>query len=199
MGQRLRLMLLLAVMAISSQYVHAQERERQIITFRSGMVENLRKPDGSLIYTHLSVVEVIGFSLSDVPIAPGQPFRADDDWLTKLRVRVKNISGASLSHITMSFALPEAQFVQDGRRYTMGLSLDYKAGARVNNESPEMKVILPGDEVEMVCLIPLSEQLANRTEITSVTLLQYRGEVTAFFVDGTTWRGSNLPVGKPKP
>jgi len=36
---------------------------------------------------------------------------------------------------SMSFALPEAKFVQDGRRYTMGVSLDYKAGARANNES----------------------------------------------------------------
>jgi len=100
----------------------------------------------------------------------------------------------------MNFALPEAKFVQDGRRYSMGFSLDYKAGARANNESPEMKVILPGDEVELVYLVipslPLRQEIANRTGVTNITLLQYGGDVTAFFVDGSTWRGSNLPVGK---
>ena len=197
MSQRFRLVLLLTVMTGFSQYLHAQERDRQITTFRSGMVENMSKPDVPLIYTHLSVVEVIGFSLSGVPITPDQPFQADDQWLTKLRVKVKNISGASISHLTMTFALPEAKYVEDGRRYTMGFSLDYKAGGRVNDESPEMKVILPGDEVELVCLIPVSEQIANKTRIiSSITQLQYGGDVTAFFTDGGIWRGSNLPVGK---
>jgi hypothetical protein len=191
-----RLVLFLVVMTSFGQYLHAQERDRQITTVRSGMVENMSKPDGSLIYTHLSVVEIIGFSLAGVPITPGQAFRAHDDWLTKLRVKVKNISGASISHISMSFALPEARFIQDGRRYTMTLSLDYKAGARANDETPEMRVIQPGDEVELVCLIPLSEQIANKTGVPSITLLQYGGDVTAFFVNGSTWRGSNLPVGK---
>ncbi len=138
--------------------------------------------------------------MAGVPITPGQPFQADDDWLTKLRVKVKNTSGASISHLRMNFALPEAKFVQDGRRYSMGFSLDYKAGARANNESPEMKVILPGDEVELVYLVipslPLRQEIANRTGVTNITLLQYGGDVTAFFVDGSTWRGSNLPVGK---
>ena len=160
------------------------------------MVENLSKPGSSLTYTHLSVVEVMGLSLAGAPITIGQPFPANDDWLTKLRVKVKNISGAPISHLRMSFALPEAKFVENGRNYTMGFALDYKAGARVNNESREMKLIQPGDEVELVCLIPLSDQLGNKTGIVSFTQLQYSGVVTAYFVDGSTWRVSNLPVGK---
>jgi len=32
----------------------------------------------------------------------------------------------------------------------------------------EMKVIQPGDEVELVCLIPLSEQIANKTGLSSI-------------------------------
>ena len=60
----------------------------------------------------------------------------------------------------------------------------------------EMKVIQPGDEVELVCLIPLSEQLANKTGVTGITVLQYGGDVTAFFVDGSRWRGSNLPLAR---
>ena|SRR5215471_238577 len=188
--------LFVAVITGPGQCLHAQERDRQITIFRSGMVENMSKPDGSFNYTHLQVVEVIGFTLAGVPITPGKPFRADDDWLMKLRAKVKNVSGAPISHLRMIFALPEAKFIRDGRSYTMGFSLDYKAGARVNNESTEMKVIQAGDEVELVCLIPLNEQLSNQTGVPAITLLQYGGDVTAFFVDGGTWRGSNLPVGK---
>ena len=191
-----RLLVLLAVITSSGQCLQAQQRDRLITNIRSGVVENVSKPDGSLTYTHLSVVEVIGFSLDGKPITPGQPFPADDAWLTKLRVKVKNISGTPISHLRMNFALPEAKYVEDGRRYSMGFSLEYKSGARVNDESPEMKVIQPDDEVELVCLIPLREQLGDKTGVTSITQLQYGGDVTAYFVDGETWRGSNLPVGK---
>ena len=196
----IRLLLLFAVITSAGEHLQAQKRDRLITTIRSGMRESMRQPDGSLTLTNLRVVEVIGFSLAGVPVTPGQPFQADDDWLTKLRVKVKNISGAPISHLRMSFALPEAQFVEGGRRVSMGLSLEYKAGARANNESPEMKVIAPGDEVELVYFVfpslPLNQEIANTTGVNSITLLQYSGDVTAFFVDGRTWRGGNLPVGK---
>jgi hypothetical protein len=89
----IRLLLFLAVLTSSGQYLHAQNRDRLITTIRSGMRESISHPDGSLTFTNLSVVEVIGFSLAGVPITPDQPFQADDDWLTKLRVKVKNSSG----------------------------------------------------------------------------------------------------------
>lgn len=196
----IRLLLLFAVMTSSGEYLHAQKRDRLITTIRSGLRQSMSQPDGSLTLTNLRVVEVIGFSLAGVPIKPDQPFQAGDDWLTKLRVKVKNISGASISHIRMNFALPEAKFVEDGHRFSMGFSLDYKAGAKADSESSEMKVIAPGDEVELVYLtfpsLPLSQEIANRTGVTSITLLQYGGDVIAFFVDGRTWRGSNLAVDK---
>src|SRR5690349_5120107 len=118
-GNAFRLVLLLALITSSGQYLRGQQRDRLITTMKSGMVESVTKPDGSLTYTHLSVVEVMGFSLAGLPISPSQPFPADDDWLTKLRVKVKNISGISISHLRMTFALPEAKSIEDdGRRYT---------------------------------------------------------------------------------
>ena len=195
----IRWLLLVGVVTGSGLDLQAQKRDRLITTIRSGMRESIRQPDGSLTFTNLSTVEVIGFSLGGVTVNPGQVFQADDDWLTNLRVKVKNISGKSISHLRMNLALPEAKFTQDGRNYSMGLSLDYKAGARANNEGAEMKVILPGDEVELVYLetgVSLSQEIASRTGVTSITILQYGGDVTAFFVDGSQWRGSNLPVGR---
>jgi hypothetical protein len=62
-----------------------------------------------------------------------------------------------------------------------------------------MKVILSGDVVELVYLeigILLRQEIASRTGVTSITILQYGGDVTAFFIDGSQWMDSNLPVGK---
>lgn len=194
----IRLFLLLTVVTGASLDLRAQQRDRVITTKRSGVVENIRQPGGSLTFTNLNVVEVIGFSLGGVTITPGQVFQADDDWLTNLWVKVKNTSEKSISHLRMSFALPEAKFIQDGRNYSMGFALEYKAGARANNANAEMKVILPGDEVELVCLetgVALQQAIASRTRVTSITILQYGGDVTALFVDGSYWMGSNLRVG----
>ncbi len=193
----IRLFVLLAVVTGASLDLQAQQRDRVITTIRSGVVENIRQPGGPLTYTNLKVVEVIGFSLGGVTITPGQVFQADDDWLTNLRVKVRNISEKSNSHLRMSFALPEAKFIQDGRKYSMGHSLEYKAGAKVNDT--EMKVILPGEEVELVSFETgprLKQEIANRTGVTSITILQCGGDVTALFVDGSYWMGSNLRVGR---
>jgi len=195
----LRSLLILAVVTGSALITHAQKRDRQITTVRSGVRESLRQPDGSWAFTNTRVLEVIGFSLGGAPVTPGLAFQADDNWLTNLRVKVRNISGKSISHLRMTLALPEAKFTEDGRNYSMGISLDYKAGAKANNESAEMKVILPGDEVELVYLdtgVPLRQEINSKTGVTSITILQYGGDVTAYFVDGSQWRGSNLPVGK---
>lgn len=195
------LLLLLAVVTGSGLDLQAQKRDRLITSVRSGMVESLRQSDGSRTFTKLSVVEVVGFSLGGMALTPDQVFQADDDWLTNLRVTVRNISGKPISHLRMTFALPEAKFIQDGRNYSMGLSLEHKAGATANKGGAEMKIIQPGDEVELVYFetgVPFREEIAGKTGVKSITILQYGGDVTAFFVDGSQWDGSNLPVGKGK-
>ena len=147
--------------------------------------------------TDVIVVEVLEFSLAGVPISLDKPFRADDDWLTKLRARVRNISQKSISHVRIVFSLPEARFREDGRDYTMGFELEY-AAAKARDGELQRRVVLPGEEVELGYIdspgLPLRQQIANRTGVTSIGLLRYGGDVSVIFVDGSIWMGANLPM-----
>lgn len=191
------LLMLLEIVAFSG--LQAQERERLISSSKSGMRQTLSQPDGSTAPSNLNMIEVIGFTVAGAPVTLGQRFRADDDWLKNLRVKVKNVSGKSISHLHLVMGLPEAKFVKDGRDYSMGFALEYIAESKARDADPKMKIVLPGDEVELVYFEPpnlsLRQQILNQTGVTSITLLQYSGDMKVFFLDGSFWRGSNLPVG----
>jgi len=199
------LLLCLAIAAGSwCESTHAQERERLISPIRSGVQPTMIFPGGAYAPTNLVLVEVIEFKHAGVSVTPGKPFRADEDWLTNLTVRVKNISDRPLPHISMSFGLPEAKFVKDGRQYSMGLTLAHKVGARMKENDREMKAVMPGEEVELFCLNCSLEfrEIANRTGVTSITLVNSGGDVSVFFEDGGRWMGSNLQIraaAKPNP
>jgi hypothetical protein len=102
--------LFLALVANASLSLQAQQRERVITSFRSAMRNTMMKPGGSPMPTDVIAVEVLGFNLAGIPVNLDQPFRADDDWLKDLRVRVKNISEKPISHLRIIFSVPEAKF-----------------------------------------------------------------------------------------
>src|SRR5439155_25957541 len=133
---------------------HAQEREQLISPVKSGMQPTMIFPGGSHTPTNLVLVEVIEFKCAGVLVTSGKPCGAGDDWLSHLTVRVKNVSDQPLPHISMAFALPEAKYVDRGRKYSVGFSLEYKVGARVKQGDPEMKAVMPGEEVELVFFDP---------------------------------------------
>lgn len=161
-------------------------------------------PGGSHTPTNLVLVEVIEFKCAGVLVTPGKPFRAGDDWLSHLTVRVKNVSDQPLPHISMAFALPEAKYVDRGREYSVGFSLEHKVGARVKQGDPEMKAVMPGEEVELVSFDPsdVIREIKKRTDLTSVTLVETGGDVSVFFEGGARWIGSNLQIrvaARPRP
>lgn len=174
----------------------AQERERLISPVKSGVQPTMIFPGGYHTPTNLVLVEVIEFKCAGVLVIPGKPFRAGDDWLSHLTVRVKNVSDQPLPHISMGFALPEAKYVDRGREYSMGFSLEHKVGAKPKQGEPEMKTVMPGEEAELVCFFPsdVMRQIEKRTGLTSVTLVETGGDVSVFFEDGGRWIGSNLQV-----
>jgi len=190
------LLLGLAIVGPSSESTYAQERERLISPTRSGMQPTMIFPGGAHAPTNLVLVEVIEFKHAGVPVSPGKPFRAGEDWLSQLTVRVKNISDRPLPHISMSFGLPEAKFVEDERQYSLGFALKHKVGARMKENHPEMKAVMPGEEVELVCLDCSLElrEITNRTGVTSITLVHSGGDVSVFFEDGGRWIGGNLQI-----
>ncbi len=180
----------------STSDVHTQQGDRIITSTKSGMRTTMMEPGGAPKPTDFIAIEVVEFTLDGRPISLDQPFRADVDWLGKLRARVKNISQKPISHVRIVFSLPEAQFQEDGRTNTMGFELEY-AAAKASNGEQERKVVLPGEEVEALYMnsgVPLSQQIASRTGVTSIKELKYGGNVNAIFVDGGVWIGSNLPL-----
>lgn len=195
-------LLLCLVMAAGTwrESIHAQERERLISPVKSGMQPTMIFPGGSHTPTSLVLVEVIEFKCAGIPVIPGKPFRAGDDWLSHLTVRVKNISDQPLPHISMAFDLPEAKYVDRGREYSMGFALEHKVGARVKQGDPEMKAVMPGEEVELVSFDRsevIMREIEKRTGLTCITLLQTGGDVSVFFDGGGRWIGSNLQVRAP--
>ena len=199
------LLLCLAIVGAWSESTYAQERDRLISPIRSGVQPTMIFPGGAYAPTNLVLVEVIEFKHAGVPVTPGKPFGAGEDWLSQLTVRVKNLSDTPLPHISMAFALPEAKYVDRGRQYSMGFTLEHKAGARVKQGDPEMKAVMPGEEVELVSLEPsavIRREIEKRTGLTSITLVQTGGDVSVFFEDGGRWIGSNLQIRaavKPSP
>jgi hypothetical protein len=189
--------LFLGLVANPSSYLHAQQRDRLITSFRSGMRDTMREPGDAPRPADVIAVEVLGFNLAGIPISLGETFRADDDWLKNLRARVKNISEKPISHVRIIFSLPEARFREDGREYTMSFELEY-AAAKARDGEPERKVVLPGDEVALCYIdspsLPLRQEIANRTGVTSITLLKYGGDVNVIFVDGSVWISGNVPM-----
>jgi hypothetical protein len=76
----------------------------------------------------------------------------------------------------------------------MGFSLEYDAGPKTKNGDFERKLVMPGDEVECGYFdtLPVGQQIASQTGLTSVTVLKFGGNVSVFFTDGSIWVGSNL-------
>lgn len=194
--------LLLLFLVNAASYSQAQERERVIATFKSGMRTTLTPANGPPQPTDFIAVEVLELKLAGSSIKLDQPFRAADNWLQNLRAKVRNVSQKSISHVRMVFMLPEARYQEVGREQTMGFELEY-AAAKSPEGRVERKVLLPGEEVELRYMdseVSLSQQIASRTGVTTINQLKYGGDVNAIFVDGSIWIGANLPMstGKPK-
>ena len=162
--------LLILFLVNTASYLHPQELERVIATFKSGMRTTMKPANGPPQPTDLIAVEVLEFKLGGVPIKLDQPFRADGNWLQNLRARVKNVSQKSISHVRIVFMLPEATYQEDGRNQVMGFELEY-AAAKLSEGGDERNVVLPGEEVELRYMdsgVPLGQQIASRTGVTDI-------------------------------
>lgn len=67
-----RFVLFLAVMTAFGQYLHAQEQDRQITIFRSGMVENMSKPERNLVTPPNKSLDASGGSVFRIKTGPAR-------------------------------------------------------------------------------------------------------------------------------
>ena len=62
---------------------------------------------GTQVLAQIEVLEIKDISVAGKSITIGEPFAADDNWLTNLTFRVKNISDQSFTSIQIDMILPE--------------------------------------------------------------------------------------------
>ena len=116
---------------------------------------------GTQVLTQIEALEIKDISVGGKSITIGQPFAADDDWLTSLTLRVKNISDQTFSSIQIDLILPE---IMPG-----GPLVSLCCGG-VGME----RNIMPGDEVELNVVAQkwVTDQIKSKSNPSSITKAQ---------------------------
>jgi hypothetical protein len=138
-------------------------------------------------------VEIAGFTVGGSPVTLGEPFAAGDEWLKSLRVRLRNISGQTISMAQMTFVLPESR---RGEGAMIGFTLRYSA-ARSNSREP----IRPGEEFELSLsgedYEKLRARVAERKDAAIINRL-FITVTSVRFADGTSWGSGCIRAVDPK-
>lgn len=89
----------------------------------------------------VEAAEIVSFSVEGKVIILGEPFLAGNDWLRTLKVRMRNVSGRTITLSQMDFYLPESR--KEGKG-AISFRLVYGS---VPSENP--KLIEPGQDFEL--------------------------------------------------
>ena len=124
---------------------------------------NMIGAPGTEVLAQIEVLEVKDISVAGKSITIGQPFAADDNWVTNLTLRLKNISNQTFSSIQIDLILPE---IMPGGPL---VSLFYGAGGAGMGQS-----ISPGDEFEMKVVAQqwVTDQIKSKSDPSSITKAQ---------------------------
>lgn len=118
---------------------------------------------GTQVLSQIDSLEIKDISAAGKSITIGQSFAADDDWLTSLTIRLKNVSDQSFSSIQIDMILPE---IMPGGPL---VSLCYGCGGVGMG-----KGIAPGDEFEMKVVSQqwVTDQIKLKSSLSSITKAQ---------------------------
>lgn len=148
--------------------------------------------DGKYIPSDTKAIEIVEMKVEGQAILPGRQFSAGDDWLRTFAVRVRNVSGKSISSIYLQFILPEANVLDR----QSGFHLEYGKELGTGIDSRNQAAIEAGQEI---VLLRSEREYARQkegitkgtgmTEFNSVTI----GISTVKFGDGTVWYSYKVP------
>jgi hypothetical protein len=124
---------------------------------------NMAGAPGTEVLAQVEVLEVKEISVAGKSITIGEPFAADDNWLTNLTFRLKNISNQTFSSIQIDLILPE---IMPGGPL---VSLCYGCGGVGMGRS-----MMPGDEVEMKVVFQqwVTDQIKSKSNPSAITKAQ---------------------------
>ncbi|HEV2707881.1 MAG TPA: hypothetical protein VGV59_18320 [Pyrinomonadaceae bacterium] len=149
--------------------------------------------EGVRVSSVAEAVEIAGFKVDGSAVTLGEPFAAGDEWLKGLRVRLRNISGQTISGAQMTFVLPESK---RGEEAMIGLTLRY--GRAVSNHP---QPIQPGEEFELSLSGEDYERLKARIDERKDAAIINRLFITITgvrFADGTHWGSGCIRATDPK-
>jgi hypothetical protein len=139
-------------------------------------------------------LEVSEGKIGDKPIALGEPFDGDVDWLKGLKVKVKNKSEKTISWASILFTFPETRLT--GPIMIEFLYIGRRSDMKTPNPPLELK---PSEEIELSLeshfdsIKGLIQSRGRLDEVNNVDI-----EVSeVMFSDGTLYSGDN--IWKPNP
>jgi hypothetical protein len=161
--------------SLSSHLAQRQERERVI----------------EKAFTRNEVVEFTEIKVSQNGVTPGKAFDADDEWLNKGFVKVKNISDKPIVYLSVSFNFPETK--ETGPVMSYRVVFGQSPGSKFPQKHDPI-FMLPGDTLE----IPLDKHytdlksfIERRHRIRDIHKLELEiGFV--IFADKTCWAAGNF-------
>jgi hypothetical protein len=140
-----------------------------------------------------NVLEIVEFKVEDKVITLGEPFAASDEWLKNLKVRVRNISGKTITRAQMNFVLPESK-TETERMLPIWL-----AYGNIPSDNP--KPIKPGEEFEFAInewsYHDFAGRIAARKNPAIINKL-WITVATTHFADGTIWGSGCIKATNPK-
>lgn len=142
-------------------------------------------------FTRNEVVEFSETKVSQKDVEPGKGFDADDEWLNRVFVKVRNISKKPIVFLEVGFDFPETKAT--GSEMSYRVAFGQQPGSRFpQNHDPIF--MLPGDSLD----IPLENDYAKlksfverRHRIIDIHKLEL-SVVFVIFADRTGWAAGNF-------
>ena len=143
---------------------------------------------GAQVLAQIESLEIKDISVAGKSITMGQPFAADDNWVTSLTMRVKNISDQNFKSIQINMFLPE---IMPGGPL---VSLFYKSGDAGTGRST-----MPGDEFEMKVVFPqwVTDQIKSKSNPSLITKAEIH-DITVIQSDGKKLLSGCIRTADPK-
>ena len=182
---RIAVFVLLATTSVFSQSKERTLRWAEIPISNRNTVSAVA---GSQVMAQIESLEIKDISVAGKSITIGQPFAADDNWITSLTMRVKNISDQNFKSIQINMFLPE---IMPGGPL---VSFFYKSGDAGSGRST-----MPGDEFEMKVAFPqwVTDQIKSKSNPSLITKAEIH-DINVIQSDGKKLLSGCMRTADPK-
>ena len=145
------LSLITAFVAFISAPAFAQTMERRMVLDRHDCDEPASKSEDE---DSNCLVELISVQIAGTKIVSGKPFISDENWLSNLKVRLRNVSGRPFFFVGVSFGLIEGLYeeLSPGASWGWGFGLFRGTPSDKNSEKRKFSktvVLRPNEEIEL--------------------------------------------------